>query len=201
VLALWVAFGGLGGCFPSFSNPFREETVDRSSPVVLKSIENLRRFQAATGHYEVIVDLEKDTRFVPAPIRGERVLFVAVGDVEAGVDFTELSDDAVRVSDNRRTVHLELPHAELFRARVDPARSYVYDRDRGLIDRVASIFQDNPTSEQELYVLAQQKLEEAAEESPDILARAERNTRLMLVGLLEALGFTSVSIEFVDVTP
>lgn len=168
---------------------------------MLKSIQNLRRFQAATGHYEVIVDLEKDTRFVPSPIRGERVLFVAVGDVEAGVDFTGLDDDAVRVSNNRRTVHLELPHAELFSARVDPTRSYVYDRDRGLIDRVASIFQDNPTSEQELYVLAQEKLRDAAEERPDVLARAERNTRLMLVGLLEALGFTSVSIEFVDVTP
>ena len=201
MLALWVAFGGLGGCFPSLGNPFREETVDRSSPVVLRSIENLRRFQAATGHYEVIVDLEKDTRYVPSAIRGERVLFVAVGDVEAGVDFTDLKDDAVRVSDNRRTVHLELPHAELFGARVDPARSYVYDRDRGLVDRVASIFQDNPTSEQELYLLAQQKLEDAAEERPDILARAERNTRLMLLGLLKALGFTSVSIEFVDVAP
>ena len=80
-------------------------------------------------------------------------------------------------------------------------RSYVYDRDRGLIDRVASIFQDNPTSEQELYVLAQDKLKQAAEESPDVVARAERNTRLMLVGLLEALGFTSVSVEFVDVAP
>jgi len=201
VLALWVAFGGLGGCFPSFDNPFRTETVDRSSPVVLKSIQNLRRFQASTGHYEVIVDLEKDTRFVPAVVRGERVLFVAVGNVDAGVDFTNLDDDAVDVSNGRRTVVLELPHAEIFSARIDPERSYVYDRDRGLIDRVASIFQDNPTSEQELYVLAQDKLREAAEESPDMVARAERNSRLMLVGLLEALGFTSVSIEFVDVTP
>jgi hypothetical protein len=129
------------------------------------------------------------------------VLFVAVGDVEAGVDFTGLEGDAVHVSNNRRTVRLELPHAEIFSARVDPARSYVYDRDRGLIDRVASVFQDNPTSEQELYVLAQDKLREAAEESPDVVARAERNTRLMLVGLLEALGFTSVSVEFVDVAP
>jgi hypothetical protein len=201
VLALWVAFGGLGGCFPSFDNPFRTETVDRSSPVVLKSIENLRRFQAATGHYEVIVDLEKDTRFVPSPILGERVLFVAVGDVEAGVDFTELGDEAVRVSDDRRTVHLKLPHAELFGARVDPEQSYVYDRDRGLIDRVASLFQDNPTSEQELYVLAEEKLLDAAENDSGILARAERNTRLMLLGLFEALGFTSVSIEFVEVAP
>lgn len=201
MIALWLAFGGLGGCLPSFDNPFRTETVDRSSPVVLKSIQNLRRFQAATGHFEVIVDLEKDTRFVPTPIRGERVLFVAVGDVEAGVDFTGLEGDAVRVSNNRRTVRLELPQAEFFGARVDPARSYVYDRDRGLIDRVASIFQDNPTSEQELYVLAQEKLMDAAEEGSGILARAERNTRLMLIGLLEALGFTSVTIEFVASEP
>jgi hypothetical protein len=201
VLALWVAFGGLGGCFPSFDNPFRTETVDRSSPVVLKSIQNLRRFQAATAHYEVIVDLEKDTRFVPSAIRGERVLFVAVGDVDAGVDFTGLEGDAVRVSNNRRTVSLELPHAEFFGARVDPSRSYVYDRDRGLIDRVASIFQDNPTSEQELYLLAEEKLIDSAEQSSGILVRAERNTRLMLVGLLEALGFTSVSIEFVETSP
>jgi hypothetical protein len=201
VIALWIAFGGLGGCLPSFDNPFRTETVDRSSPVVLKSIQNLRRFQAATGHFEVIVDLEKDTRFVPSAIRGERVLFVAVGDVDAGVDFTGLEGDAVRVSNNRRTVSLELPHAEFFGARVDPSRSYVYDRDRGLIDRVASIFQDNPTSEQELYLLAEEKLIDSAEQSSGILVRAERNTRLMLVGLLEALGFTSVSIEFVETSP
>jgi hypothetical protein len=201
VIALWLAFGGLGGCLPSFDNPFRTETVDRSSPVVLKSIQNLRRFQAASGHFEVIVDLEKDTRFVPSPIRGERVLFVAVGDVEAGVDFSGVKGDAVDVSNNRRSVHVELPHAEFFGARVDPSRSYVYDRDRGLIDRVASLFQDNPTSEQELYVLAEEKLMDAAENDSGILARAERNTRLMLLGLFEALGFTSVSIEFVDIAP
>jgi hypothetical protein len=201
VLVLWIAFGGLGGCFPHFGNPFRTETVDRSSPVVLKSIENMRRFQASSGHFEVIVDLEKDTRFVPAILRGERVLFVAVGNVDAGVDFTNLKEDAVDVSNGRRKVVLELPHAQLFSARIDPERSYVYDRDRGLIDRVASVFQDNPTSERELYQAGEAKLRAAAEENSGILARAELNTRRMLTGLLTALGFTDVTIRFVDVTP
>jgi Protein of unknown function (DUF4230) len=201
VFALWVAFGGLGGCLPSFGNPFRTETVDRSSPVVLESIQDLRRFTAASGHFEVIVDIEKDTQFVPSQLRGERVLFVAVGNVDAGVDFTNLEEDAVKVSDGRRTVELELPHAEFFEARVDPERSYVYDRDRGLIDRVASIFQDNPTSERELYRLAEDKLRSAAEDKSGILVRAERNTRQMLRGLMEALGFTSITIRFVDEAP
>ncbi len=198
LVGAYVVFGSLGGCLPSFDNPFRTETRDRSSPVVLKSIQDLERFQAATGHFEVIVDLEKDTRFVPSAIRGERVLFVAVGDVEAGVDFSGLDEDAVRVSDGRRTVELELPHAEFFDATIDPTRSYVYDRDRGLIDRVASVFEDNPTSERELYRLAEQKLLASAQSGSGILARAEQNTRRMLTGLLRALGFTSVTIRFVD---
>ena len=198
LVGAYVVFGSLGGCLPSFDNPFRTETRDRSSPVVLKSIQDLERFQAATGHFEVIVDLEKDTRFVPSAIRGERVLFVAVGDVDAGVDFSGLDEDAVQVSDGRRTVELELPHAEFFDATIDPTRSYVYDRDRGLIDRVASVFEDNPTSERELYRLAEQKLLASAQSGSGILARAEQNTRRMLTGLLRALGFTSVTIRFVD---
>lgn len=192
----------IGGCFnfPDFDNPFRTETVDRSSPVVLKSIQDLERFQAATGHFEVVVDVEKDTQYVPAVIRGERVLFVAVGDVDAGVDFSGLDDDAVDVGGGGKRVTIELPHAEFFRARIDPARSYVYDRDRGLIDRVASLFQDNPTSERELYRLSEQKLVASARSGSGLLERAERNTRSMLERLLRALGFTTVTIRFVDAT-
>jgi len=166
--------------------------------VVLKSIEDLERFEAATGHFEVIVDVEKDTKFVPAVIRGERVLFVAVGEVDAGVDFSNLDDDAVKVSDDRRSVELTLPAAQFFDAHIDPGKSYVYDRDRGLIDRVASIFQDNPTSERELYRLSEQKLRAAAQSNSGLLGRSEQNTRRMLTGLMRALGFTNVTITFVE---
>jgi hypothetical protein len=200
-LGTWLMFGALGGCLPSFDNPFRTETVDRSSPVVLKAIQDLQRFEAASGHFEVIVDVEKDTRFVPSAIRGERVLFVAVGTVDAGVDFSGLDDNVVAVSSDRTRVTLELPRAELFGARIDPERSYVYDRDRGLIDRVASVFQDSPTGERELYLLAEDKLVAAAQSGSGLLARAERNTHSMLVALLRALGFEQVSIRFVAPAP
>ena len=42
---------------PSFPNPFATETVDRSGPAVLKSIRDLNEYRAASGHFEVIVDL------------------------------------------------------------------------------------------------------------------------------------------------
>jgi hypothetical protein len=196
VLAVALLLKGISGLWPSFGNPFRTETVDRSSPVVLKAIQDLRRFEAASGHFEVIVDVEKDTRFVPAAIRGERVLFVAVGSVDAGVDFTGVDEQAIEVSGDRRRVVIDLPRARFFGARVDPERSYVYDRDRGLIDRVASLFQDSPTGERELYVLAEAKLLSAARNGSGILLRAEQNTRLALEGMLRALGFRVVTVRF-----
>ena len=137
--------GWVRDLIPSLDNPFRTETVDRSQPAILKSIRDLSEYRASSGHFEVIVDIEKDTRFVPSAIRGERVLFVAVGSVDAGVDFGALDRRAVSVVN--KSVTITLPPARFFDARVDPTRSYVYDRDRGLFDRVSGVFADNPTGE------------------------------------------------------
>jgi hypothetical protein len=195
----FVLLGWVRDLIPGFGNPFGTETVDRSGPAVLKSIENLRDFRAASGHFEVIVDVEKDTRFVPAKIKGERVLFVAVGNVDAGVDFTGIEDDAVEVSADRRRVSLELPPATYRPPELDLERSYVYDRDRGALDRLQSLLGDDTGVERELYPLAEQKLEAAARDGSGLLARAERNTRLMLEGLLRSLGFTRVEVRFSEV--
>jgi Protein of unknown function (DUF4230) len=179
----------------SLGNPFRTETVDRSQPAVLKAIQDMEQLRAASGHFEVIVDVEKDTRFVPAVIRGERVLFVAVGTVDAGVDLAGVDEDSVDV--RGKSASIELPAARLLGVRVDPDRSYVYDRDRGLVDRVASVFQDSPTGERELYALAEDKLVAAARGGSGLLPRAERNTRATLSALLRALGFEQIVIRFV----
>jgi hypothetical protein len=193
-LAAFLFVNWVGNLLPSFDNPFRTETVDRSGPAVLKSMRNLQDYHAASGHFEVIVDIEKDTAFVPSAIKGERVLFVAVGEVDAGVDFGGLKGEAVQVDGDAATITLPAPR--LFDAHVDPKQSYVYDRDRGLIDRVASIFQDSPTGEQELYVLAEDRLTAAARQGAGLLDRAERNTRAMLTSLLRALGFSEVEIRY-----
>ena len=199
IVGSFVLLGWVRDLIPGFGNPFGTETVDRSRPAVLKSIQNLRDFRAASGHFEVIVDVERDTRFVPAKLKGERVLFVAVGDVDAGVDFTGIEDGAVDVSADRRSVSLELPPATYREPELDLDRSYVYDRDRGALDRLQSLFGDDTGVEQELYPLAEEKLVGAARDGSGLLARAGRNTRLMLEGLLRSLGFTRVEVRFSEV--
>ena len=199
VLFGFLVVGWVKDLVPDFANPFSEETIDRSGPAVLKSVRNLRDFRAASGHFEVIVDVEKDTRYVPDKIKGERVLFVAIGSVDAGVDFTGIEDGAVVVSDDRRSVELELPPATFREPELDLERSYVYDRDRGAIDRLQSLFADDPGVEEDLYPLAEDKLADAARDGSGLLARAERNTRLMLQGLLRSLGFTRIEVRFSEV--
>src|SRR5918995_5887294 len=183
---------------PDVANPFTTETIDRTGPAVLKSIQNLQDYRAASGHFEVIVDVEQDTRFVPDSIKGQRVLFVAIGTVDAGVSFTGLDESAVEVSDNRRTVSIELPPATFREPELDLERSYVYDRDRGAIDRIQSLLGDDTGVEPELYALAEDKLAAAARDNSGLLARAEQNTRVMLEGLLRALGFTQVNVSFAE---
>ena len=179
-------------------NPFGTDTKDRSQPVLMKSLENLSDYHAATANMQVVVDIEQDARLLPSFIKGERTLFVAAGTVDAAVDFRGLSrdPDAVKVSSDRRSVKLTLPAPKLLEPRLDPDRTRVYDRDRGVLDRVEDALSDRPGDEQPLYQLADKKLAAAAAEDPKLLQTAERNTRSMLEGLLRGLGFEKVEIEF-----
>jgi Protein of unknown function (DUF4230) len=195
VVALLIALPSL---IPAL-NPFKEETVDRSGPVLLKSLENLSEYRAASANLQVIVDVEQDTDLIPSFIKGERTLFVAAGSVDAAVDFRGLSrsPEAVRVTRDRKAVTVTLPAATLTEPRLDQSRSRIYDRDRGALDRIEEAFADDGgADQQELYVLAERKLAEAAAADPQLLRTAEGNTRQMLTGLLGALGFEQITIRF-----
>jgi hypothetical protein len=179
-------------------NPFREETKDRSGPVLQKSLRNLSQYRAASANLQVVVDIERDAKLLPSFIKGERTLMVAAGSVDAAVDFSQLGKrgSALRVSEDRLSVAITLPAATLTEPRLDPDRTRVFDRDRGLVDRVGDLFADNPGDEQPLYQLATRKLAEAARSDPELRRRAEQNTRAMLEGMMRGLGFERVTVRF-----
>lgn len=185
----------LAGAIPDL-NPFGSETVDRSGPAVLKSIERLSEFRAATANLEIVVDVEKDANLLPDFLKGEKTLLVAAGRVDASVDFSRLKGDALKVSEDRRSVEIVLPAPRLAKPQLDLERTRVFDRDRGLFDRIESVFEDSPTSDRELLLLAEQKLAAAAAEDRGVLTAAEENTRQMLTGLLRGLGFERVAVGF-----
>ena len=182
---------GVAGLF-GLANPFGTEEVDRSQPPILTSIEDINEYHAAVGNFEVILDVEEDVNWVPSFIAGERSLFVAAGTVDAYVDFSGLAEGDVVLSEDGTTAEIRLPDAELGEPNLDQERTYLYDQDRGLVDRVEDAF---ATEDQgDVYELAEEKLRTAAAES-ELTEQARANTETMLTGLCRSLG---VDVTFVD---
>ena len=93
LVALLVVVGlGLkvAGLWPHLSNPFASKTTDRSQPTLLLSIQDLSRFEAASGNFQEVIDVQKDHSFIPDIIFNDRTLFVCVGSVDAYVDFSHI---------------------------------------------------------------------------------------------------------------
>ena len=69
------------------------------------------------------------------------------------------------------------------------------NRDRGLINRVVGMFNDNPTSEASLYDAATQKMADSARQT-DLIQRAQEHTTFVLTGMLKSMGFEKIDIVF-----
>ncbi|MET9831024.1 DUF4230 domain-containing protein [Streptomyces sp. NPDC006385] len=196
VLVLVVFFAGIRlSVLPGLKDLFGTETNDRSGPALLQSIQDMSRYDAASGNFQIVVDLEKDAKFLPDAIRGTRTLYVGAGTVDAYVDLGKVGEDDVTVNDDRTSATLRLPHAALGTPSLDPARSYAVSKERGLLDRLGDLFSDNPNSEQAVQKLAVEHIGEAAKQS-GLTARAETNTTDMLEGLLHSLGFKEVKVTY-----
>jgi hypothetical protein len=184
---------------PQLRNPFAETTTDRSGPVLLKSITALSRYEAASGSFQVVVDLSKQASFLPSFVEGSDTLFIGQGTEIAYVDFSQLNGQEIKVSPDRTAVTINLPRAQLEPAVLNVSQSYVYAQQQGLLNRIGNFFSGNPNSEQQVYILAQQKIENAAKQSP-LLAEAQKNTTGMLEGMMHSLGFQQVNVTFAATT-
>jgi hypothetical protein len=196
VLVLVVLFAGLRlALLPGLRDVFGTETHDRSGPALLKSIQDISRYDAASGNFQVVVDLEKDAKYLPDAIRGTRTLYVGAGTVDAYVDLGTLGEKDVTVNADRTSATLRLPHATLGKPALDPDHSYAVSKQRGLLDRIGDIFSDNPNDERAVQKLAAKHIGDAAKDSR-LTSRAEANTTGMLEGLLRSLGFTDVTVTY-----
>jgi hypothetical protein len=180
---------------PKLRNPFTETTTERNGPVVLKSITALSRYEAASGSYQVVVDLTKKTAFLPSFLAGSQTLFIGEGTDIAFVDFSRLKGPAIQVSQQRSSVTITLPRPQLEPAVLNVRQSYVFAEQQGLADRLGSFFGGNPNSQQAVYIDAQHQIQAAAQRGP-LLDDARKNTSAMLTGMLGALGFQHVTVRY-----
>ena len=173
------------------------QLVVPATPVVLpdpvtivREVQDLARLETASATFEKVVraEREQDRLF---GVFGETLLFVANGEVIAGVDLAKMKDDDIQVVDPD-TVMVHLPEAEIFVVRLDNEKSYVADRDRGFLARA------DPELETLVRQRAEQELRTAAMEA-NLLQRADENGEAYMRDFLQKLGFENVI--FTDTTP
>jgi hypothetical protein len=131
----------------------------------------------------------------PVPVQDngpERSLFVAVGTVNAYVDFSGLAEGDLTLSVDGRSVKIRLPEGKLDKPNLDLDRTYLFSQERGVVNRIGDALSVQDQSE--LYKLAEQKLVSAAEES-ELAQQAEENTRAMLTGMFKSLD---IEVTFTD---
>lgn len=180
---------------PKVRNPFAQTTSVREGPAVLKSVTALSRYEAASGQYQVVVDLTSKASFLPSFVAGSETLFIGVGSDIAFVDFAGLKGPAIRVSPDRTSVTLTLPRPQLEPAVLNVRQSYVFAEQQGIATRLNTFLGGNPNSQQALYIAAQRRIAAAARRGP-LLADAQRNTAAMLTSMLSGLGFSHVTVHF-----
>ncbi len=193
VTALGVAAMLAGLKIPS---PLSTTEVAHDHDVTVERLQDVSRYTAASQHLESIIDIEQKSDHLPAVLQGERVVFVAEGDVDATVDFSHLDPSAIEKSADGTSVTVHLPAPELTRPRLDPHKSSVVARDRGLLDRAEDAMSSTgATGDQQYYEKAEQKLADTADQT-GLRDRAEANTRSFVEGLFAGTGTPRVTVVF-----
>lgn len=122
-----------------------------------------------------------------ASLFGDKILFVGHGTVIAGIDMEKLGPENMRYENGVLTV--QLPPTEIFIATLDNEKSYVYDRQTGVLTR------PDPNLETLVRQSAEQEILKAALED-GILEQAKVNAEAYLIKFFAALGFPNTI--FVD---
>lgn len=118
---------------------------------------------------------------------GDKILFVGHGTVIAGIDMEKLQPEHMRYENGVLTVRL--PPAEIFIATLDNEKSYVYDRETGILAK----------PDVNLETLVRQRAEEEIRKAAledGILEQAQLNAEAYLFKFFAALGYPNTI--FVD---
>jgi hypothetical protein len=150
---------------------------------IINQVRPLARLETIQYTVEKVITAEVGQN-VLAPLIGDKLLFVGHGYVIAGVDLSKIRSQDITIEDGILIFHL--PEAEIFVATLDNDKSYVYDRETGLLTHGDINLETNARQ------AAEEQIRQAALDD-GILKQAQTNAELYLESLLNELGYSQVS--------
>lgn len=166
-------------------------TILPSPLTIIRDIRALARLETIQFTIEKVITAEKNQENIVARLFGDKLILVAHGNVIAGFDLSKVGADQIEVKDG--VLFISLPEPEIFVAALDNEKSYVYNRDTGLLTK------GDIHLESTARAAAEDAIETAAIED-GILELARQNGETYLSRLLSDLGYPNVIFLYPDQT-
>lgn len=172
--------GSLGTRVSEVLNP--TPTILPNPVTIIREIRSLAQLATIQYTVEKVITAESGQELF-GNLFGDKLLFVAHGFVNAGVDLAKLGPEDLETRNG--VLYVRLPNAEVFVATLDNEKSYVYDRETGLLTK-GDIHLESAARR-----VAEDEIEKAALED-GILDLARQNAENYLYRLFQQLGYPEV---------
>ena len=198
VLSLWLLSIFLNRSISNALNPIREANEAVSTQVakilhptptlipdpvtILQQVRSLARLETIQYSVQKIITAEVNQGPF-AFLFEDRLLLVAHGSVLAGIDLNKLTAEDIWIEGNALMVRL--PETEIFIATLDNEKTYVYERDTGILRKPV----------RDLETLARQSAEKEIRQAAmedGILDAARQNGEAYLLRFFNLLGYADV---------
>jgi hypothetical protein len=166
--------------------PFTTPQPPAKADVRSLTIDTIRGASALTTtvfSMEAIVPAQRDRVLGQFVVGSTKLLYIAYGEISAGIDFSKLKAEDVRQGADGK-LEIRLPAPEILNRKIDIARSRVYDYDRGFLGL-------GPDSAPELMARAQQEALDRVTEAAcqrGLLTEANKRAVTVVRQLLGASG-------------
>jgi hypothetical protein len=171
-----------------FNAPQPKPEVDVRS-LIVSQVRGASELTTAVFTMEAVVPTRQDRNLGGYTLGTTTLLYIAYGEVRAGIDLQDLKPDDVQVVNN--TIQLKLPPPRILDSKIDVNRSTVYDYDRGFLSL-------GPDVAPQLQMLAQRETLKkivTAACSNGVLAQANDRSQLVVEKLLNTAGYKQVEVK------
>lgn len=187
VIFIVLAFGLFGWYFwNTFIKPESSSYINLDRAAVITEMRELQRLETATFTIEKIIDAGSNQgNALKELLFGDKLLLIAQGEVIAGFDLSQMSDEAIQIEGTKLTV--TLPKPQILVTKLNNDQTKVYDRDTGILSKGDKDLEAKAREQAEL------SIRDAACKA-NILQQASDNARKQLGALFGGLGFSEVTI-------
>ena len=137
----------LAGIDAFVNSPPATPNIEVSS-LILNQIRTVNELATAVFVMEAVVPTSQDNKLGNLTLGTTKLLYIAHGEVRAGIDLSKLTPDAIAIQG--QTIRVQLPPPQILDSKIDVNRSRVYDYNRGFLNL-------GPDVAPQLQTLAQQK--------------------------------------------